>query len=120
METSTLKTWKWNVDRSAKGKSGPTGIRGVLRDDKGCVLVKFAASVGIRDSNEAEFIAVIYALELSLEKEWLKLGSLIVESDSKVALAWIKSTCPSHLRFFGNKLRNILWIMKKVSFTHKT
>lgn len=47
------RTWKRNVDESAKGKLGPTSIGGVLCDDKGCILAKFAASVGTRDSNEA-------------------------------------------------------------------
>lgn len=82
------------LEGSAKGKPGPAGIWGVLRDDKGCVLAIFVASIGIRGSNEAEFLAIVKALEMSLEKEWLKEGSLIVESDSKVALAWIKSSSP--------------------------
>lgn len=38
-----------------------------------------------------------------------------MESDSKIALAWVKSSCPWHLRFFGNKLRNLLWTLKNVS-----
>lgn len=38
-----FRTWKWNVDGSAKGKLGPAGIGGVLRDNKGRVLVKFAS-----------------------------------------------------------------------------
>lgn len=37
-----------------------------------CTLAKFAAPVGIRDSNETEFLAIVLALELSIGKEWLK------------------------------------------------
>lgn len=69
------RSWKWNVDGSSKGKLGPAGIGGVLRDDKGRVLAKFAAHTGIRDSNEAEILAIVTALELSLETEWLKMGA---------------------------------------------
>lgn len=75
----------------------------VMTDDKGRVLAKFAASVGITDSTEAEVLAVVFVLELSLKKEWLKNGSIIMESHSKVAATWINSTCPWHLRLFGNK-----------------
>lgn len=47
-EPPPAKTWKWNVDGSAKGKPGPAGIGGVLRDDKGICLAKFATFVGVR------------------------------------------------------------------------
>lgn len=80
------------------------------------MVAGFAASVGIRDSNEAEFLAILTSLEISLDKEWLKEGSLIVELDSNVALAWIKSSCPWQLRFSDNKIKNILGFLKNVSF----
>lgn len=35
----------------------------MLRDDYGIVKGEFTASIGIRDSNEAEFFAVVFALE---------------------------------------------------------
>lgn len=118
-EPPPSKTWKWNVDGSARGKPGPTGIGGVLRDEKGTILSKFAAGVGIRESNEAEFLAIVKALELSMGRDWLKHGNLIVESDSKVALSWAKSGCPWKLQFYGNKLRNLLLVLGNVSMIHK-
>lgn len=66
---SPIGTWKWNVDGLAKGKPGPTGIGGVLRDSGNNIIVKFAASVGIRDSNEVEFMVLGFALELLLKKK---------------------------------------------------
>lgn len=57
---------KWNVDGSSKGKLVAAGIGGVLRDEHGTIKAMFSAFVGIRDSNEAEFIAIVYALEMSL------------------------------------------------------
>ena len=53
---------KLNVDGAVRGKSGPAGIGGVLRNDKGEVLLMFSKSVGIRDSNEAEVLAILEAL----------------------------------------------------------
>lgn len=50
-----------------------------VRDDKGKVLAKFASFVGIWDSNEAKLLTIVATLELSLKKEWLKEGRLIVE-----------------------------------------
>lgn len=44
---------KWNVDGSARGKPGPGGIGGILRDEIGNIKAMFAAAVGVRDSNEA-------------------------------------------------------------------
>lgn len=43
-----------------------------------------------------------------------------MESDSKNALSWVskKEECPRKLRFYGNKITNILLILKNVSFVH--
>jgi len=49
------------------------------------------APVGVWDSNEAEFLATVFALEVSLEKIWLKDGEIIVESDSENALLWLRT-----------------------------
>lgn len=56
---------KWNVEGSAKGKQGVAGIGGVLRNDQGNVITMFSAHIGIKDSNEANFMAFVFALELS-------------------------------------------------------
>lgn len=62
-------------------------------------------------------MAVVFALKISKDKEWLSIGSLIVESDSKIALACIKSSYVWHLGFFGNKLKNLLIILTNVSLS---
>lgn len=78
--------WKWNVDGSSNGKPGMAAIGEVLRDDQGVIKAMFAASVGIRDSNEAEFMPIAFALEMSLHQYWLKQSEIFVEYDSKSAL----------------------------------
>ncbi|KAK2657188.1 hypothetical protein Ddye_010240 [Dipteronia dyeriana] len=55
---------KFNVDGSVKGKSGPSGIGGVLRDLNGKVLCLFSYYMGILDSNTAELWAIKRAVEL--------------------------------------------------------
>jgi ribonuclease HI len=74
---------KWNVDRSSPGKPGPAGIGGVLRDHNGLLLRLFSIPVGIKDSNEAELLAVVKALELSTLKEDMFGKEVVVESDSR-------------------------------------
>lgn len=54
------------MNGSARGKLGPVGIGGIRRNDQGNILAMFVASVGVKDSNEAEFMAIIFALEISL------------------------------------------------------
>lgn len=83
------KALKWNADGSYKGKPGRAGIGGVLHDDKGTMIAEFAASVGIMDSNEAELLAIVFALELLLDRLSILIGKLSIESDSKNALSWI-------------------------------
>lgn len=75
----------------------------------------FAASVGVKDSNEAEFMAIVFALEMSLQQEWIRGMEIILESDSRNALAWVnkQEECPRDLRFYCNKMKNILLILKK-------
>lgn len=108
------------MDGSSKGKPGMAGIGGLLRDHQGEIRAMFAASVGERDSNEAEFMAIVFALEMSLQQDWLQQAEIIVESDSKNALVWVerKEEYPWNLRFYCNKLNNILLILKNVSFVH--
>jgi ribonuclease HI len=112
--------WKWNVDGSSRGKPSSAGIGGVLRDCRSIVYAQLAASVGVRESNVAEFLTIIFTLEICLEYDWLRRDNIIIESDSKNALSWINKagSCPWNLRFCYIKLRNILLLLKNVLFVH--
>lgn len=56
-----IRALKFNVDGEAKGKPGPAGWWGALRDYKGVILCTFSKNVGIRESNEAEVLAILEA-----------------------------------------------------------
>lgn len=75
---------KFNVDGTARGKPGPTGIGGVLHDDRGRMLATFSESVGLMESNEAELRAIRRALQI-----WsgFRSGNLVIESDSTDAIS---------------------------------
>lgn len=59
---------KLNVDGSTRSKPGHVGIGGILRDEIGNIKAMFVASVGVRDSNEAEFLAIIL-MEMSIQQD---------------------------------------------------
>lgn len=50
-----LEVLKFKVDRATRGKSGAVDVRGVLQNDKG---------VGVRDSSDAEVLAILEALRI--------------------------------------------------------
>ncbi|KAK3227433.1 hypothetical protein Dsin_007295 [Dipteronia sinensis] len=80
---------KFNVDGSVRGKPGPAGIGGVLRDDYGRILCLFSLFVGIRDSNEAEPMAIEKATQLCASNPSMMGRDITIVSDSKVAVSWI-------------------------------
>ena len=114
---------KFNVDGSAHGKPGPTGIGGVLRDHDGNTRFLFAKSIGVNDSNYAELRAIQEALEWFLSADWCKDFHLIIESDSKVAIKWVSSLecrCWKYAESY-NKIRNMvdsIVVSKSVTFNH--
>jgi len=57
---TTWNTYRWSLTRPHGTRTG-----GVLRDHMELVMGVLSISVGIKDSNEAELIAVAKALELS-------------------------------------------------------
>jgi ribonuclease HI len=86
-----LNSFKWNVDGSSLGKSGPSGIGGVLRNHNGIILGIFSLSVGILDSNVVELKAVVKAIELSASNCRLHHKHIIIESDSANVISWMNS-----------------------------
>ncbi|XP_022774106.1 uncharacterized protein LOC111316412 [Durio zibethinus] len=79
-----LGAWKINVDGSAIGKRGPTGIGGVVENHKGQILLLFSKHIGIQDSNFAELLAVVEALSIIVSPNIDHIPEIIVESDSLI------------------------------------
>ncbi len=51
------------TDGGARGNPGPAGIGAVIADAKGNVIKGYSKDIGIRTNNEAEYEAVIFALQ---------------------------------------------------------
>jgi ribonuclease HI len=94
---------KFNVDGSSKGKPGHAGMGGILRDSNGHVICVFSSYLGILDSNAAELLAICRALQVFFYCDLSPTYSLIVESDSMVALSWV-----TKLQGFPWKLNSII------------
>ena len=67
-----------NVDGVAICKSSPTVVGGILCHDIGQMLLSFSKSIGVKDSNEAEVLAILVALGF-----WMSLfhDPFIVDND---------------------------------------
>ncbi|KAK3189252.1 hypothetical protein Dsin_028813 [Dipteronia sinensis] len=78
---------KFNVDGSSRGKPGPAGIRGVLRNSEGKILCLFSTYVGIENSNTTEIWAIHKALEVCASSSVLVDREIVIVSDSMVAVS---------------------------------
>ena len=68
----------------------------MLCNDKDEVLLMFPKSVGIRESNEAEVLAILEALRIFSASFH---APLVVESDSTNALGWLLKPDSRPLKF---------------------
>ena len=115
-----MNAFKFNVDGSARGKPGPAGTGGVLRDFKGKVICLFSFYVGISDSNAAELMAIHKAMEICSFDPYLRGQSVSIVSDSKVAVSWINKGDFGSLEHFSliSFIRQQLEIMKGFEVVH--
>lgn len=76
-------------------KPGLAGIGGVLRNDRGVILCMFSKGVGIRDSNEADVLAILETLRISLGHSmglcWLKVIHIMQYSGFLMMLTNLRS-----------------------------
>lgn len=97
---------KFHVDGAASSKLGPAGIGGVLRNHKGELLYMFSKNVGIKDSNEAEILAILEALRIYHRPFQYP---LVVESDSMNAVYWARSfKGPWKMQFYLNEIKVLM------------
>ncbi|OMO98831.1 reverse transcriptase [Corchorus capsularis] len=111
---------KFNVDEAARGKPGPAGIGGLMRDDTGKVWMEFSKSIGVTESNEAEICAIREAILMFCASRWVTTHGLIIESDSRNAIKWIEcpDEVPWRLRKWVSHIGNLLKNCSSYSFNH--
>lgn len=82
-----MKHLKIFFDGSSRGNPGPAGLGVIIFDEEGRELRRISRSLGVRTNNEAEYLALLKALE-----EALKLGAEVVDlySDSMLLVRQLK------------------------------
>ncbi|XVF83529.1 hypothetical protein PTKIN_Ptkin16aG0496200 [Pterospermum kingtungense] len=98
--------FKFNVDDSARGKPGPTGIGRVMRDHEEVVKIRFSKPIGIADCNLAELLVIREAYILFTASQWSHSHKLVIESDSSNVVKWVSypSIAPWAMRRFFNQI----------------
>ena len=74
------------TDGAARGNPGPASIGAIIKDETGNVMARLSQSIGITTNNQAEYRAVITALEKAVS---LGAKYVILKSDSELVVKQI-------------------------------
>ncbi|GMJ09324.1 hypothetical protein HRI_004601600 [Hibiscus trionum] len=80
---------KLNSDGVAS-TDGKMGIGGVIRNPDGCSLISFSEHGGYGPPALAELLAIKKGVDIFLESRWATKHRLVIESDCKNVIEWIK------------------------------
>jgi len=116
-----------NTDGGSRGNPGPAGIGIVFSDTGGGTVHSHKQCIGEGTNNEAEYQAILTALEILLKSTWFKENNIadkkvICRLDSKLVVEQINGSWKikqDHLREFVNKIRLLIDQMHlNISFIH--
>ncbi|MDP6576785.1 MAG: ribonuclease HI family protein [Dehalococcoidales bacterium] len=74
------------VDGASRGNPGPAAIGAIIKDEQGKLLARVSRNLGITTNNQAEYRAVIAALEIAIS---LGARQVAVNSDSDLVVKQI-------------------------------
>ncbi|KAE8680777.1 hypothetical protein F3Y22_tig00111366pilonHSYRG00071 [Hibiscus syriacus] len=98
--------FKMNVDGAVSSLGMVAGIGGILRNWNRVILTSFSINVGPNTPILAELKAIKKGIDIFVSSVWASKGRLIVESDSKTAVEWIKyqNSVPLYLSIFVKEI----------------
>ncbi len=105
-------------DGASRGNPGPAAIACEIVDEKGTVLKRFSKFLGKRTNNEAEYEALLAALELA---RGLTRGRVDCFLDSELVVRQLRGEYrirSPRLRSLWLKVREAQQCFQNVSFTH--
>jgi ribonuclease HI len=106
------------TDGGARGNPGPAAIAFVVLSDKGQVLTSNSRFIGSRTNNQAEYEAVIAALESAAA---LHVDEVVCHIDSELVVKQLTGEYTvknAALRKLWNKVQELSRCFRKVSFTN--
>ena len=107
-----------NTDGGARGNPGPSGIGAVLKTPDGKIVAEISKYIGQGTNNQAEYIALIFALEKAKQ---LKAEELVVYMDSELAVKQLNQEYKvknKDLAILFVKVHNLSLNFKKVTYVH--
>ncbi|HTW96189.1 MAG TPA: ribonuclease HI family protein [Candidatus Methylomirabilis sp.] len=107
-----------HTDGGARGNPGPAAIGAVLRDEKGKLIEEISEYIGETTNNQAEYRAVIAALEAAkklgaLELEFFLDSELVVKQLKREYKVRDKDLAPLFMKIYNGSMS-----FKKVTFKH--
>ncbi len=107
------------TDGASRGNPGPASAAFIITDGEGTVLQERSEYLGKKTNNQAEYTAVINALEMA--KEYTD-GDLQVNSDSNLLVKQLQGEWrvkSSNIKPLYRKVKRLTRFFDKVSFVHR-
>ncbi|RJQ37349.1 reverse transcriptase-like protein [Candidatus Parcubacteria bacterium] len=112
------------TDGGSRGNPGPAAIGVVFAEGAGTVLKRYGKTIGIKTNNEAEYEAVLFALQKAkalFGSERIAQMRIQLRMDSELVCRQLKNEYrvdEERLWPLFMKIRNILLDIPHISFTH--
>ena len=106
------------TDGASSGNPGPASIGAVIKDGRGRIISRISQSIGHATNNQAEYRAVIAALE---EAARLGAGEVDIKSDSELVVKQIKGRYrvkKATLRPLYQKVVQLIGSLEAFTITH--
>lgn len=116
-----------NTDGGARGNPGPAAIGIVFYDEQGKELHRYHKTIGRATNNEAEYQAIIKALELLMQSKWFAQNNVaekevICRLDSQLVVEQINGRYKikqEHIKLLIAQLRQMIGEMQlNISFVY--
>lgn len=110
------------TDGAIRPEQGISGLGAIVRDEAGKIYYWWSGKAGSMTCNEAEYAAVIFALEqLRRLKEYQHIPEIEIVSDSRVMVDQMSGQADAHapnMRKMQCRLQGLVAGFRKVSFHH--
>ncbi len=116
-----------NTDGGSRGNPGPAAIGVVFSDADGIIIHNHKSCIGRATNNEAEYKAIIKALEILLQSKWFAENNIaekevICRLDSQLVVEQINGNYKikqDHIKLFIAQIRQMIsQVHLNISFVH--